>query len=152
MGIWVPILLLLIAIAIFWKSRERFTGTTSRENILLGPTFTSYGAASERGPDSSTTNKYPELIGGLGNLSTRVEGAGITTPSKNWSLVADGSLPSSASLGCDENSKYLPFSRVVTDLEPATNTFKVSKQFEESSYSVKPEPSPFLTDFSAFFR
>jgi hypothetical protein len=113
-----------------------------RKQDVLGPT----GKSGETivGADSYTTNKYPQLLGGQGSLSTRIEGAGITSPSKNWLLVADGSLPSSESLGSDEKSKYFPFSRVATTLEAATDPSKLSRWFGAMS--------PFLTDFSAFFR
>jgi len=116
-----------------------------RQEIILGPKFTGK-VETVVGTDSYKTNKYPELLGGLGK--THVE----TKPSKSALLVADGSLPSYASLGCDENSKFLPFSRVATDLDPLPDKSRISSQFEAASSSVKPEPSPFLTDFSAFFR
>jgi len=150
MELWVFLLalcLILLALPFILRMRERFAGESHKQDVL-GPT----GKSEETvvGPDSYTTNKYPQLLGGEGSLSTRMEGAGITSPSKNWLLVADGSLPSSASLGSDENSKYLPFSRVATTLEPAPDPSKISQSFGDMS--VKTEPSPFLTDFSAFFR
>lgn len=103
--------------------------------------------------DSSKTNQYPELMGGGDNKpSTRIDGGGIVAPSKNWQLAMDGSLPSDASLGATENSKYLPFSRQPGDMDLVPDPYRVSQQFSAASYSFKTEPSPFLTDFSAFQR
>jgi hypothetical protein len=103
--------------------------------------------------DSSKTNQYPELMGGGDNKpSTRIEGGGIVAPSKNWQLANDGSLPNCDSLGCNENSKYLPFSRQPGDMDLIPDPYRVSRQFSAASYSFKTEPTPFLTDFSAFQR
>jgi hypothetical protein len=103
--------------------------------------------------DSSKTKQYPELMGGGANKpSTRIDGGGIVAPSKNWQLTMDGSLPSDASLGATENSKYLPFSRQPGDMDLIPDPYRVSQQFSSASYSFKTEPSPFLTDFSAFNR
>ncbi len=125
-------------------------GMTSRSKQVFGPTFTGRGEGDGVVPsDSSKTNEYPELIGG-GNAkpSTRVEGAGITNPSRNF----EGSLPTTAGLGADENSKYLPFSRQPGDMELIPDPYRVSQQFSAANYSLKTEPVPFLTDFSAFQR
>lgn len=147
---WLSILLLCgLALYGMVQAREPFTIQPHRRQLVRGPEFNGKGPEVVIGTDSYKTNVYPQLLGGHGNISTRIEGAGVTTPSKNWLLVADGSLPSSASLGSDENSKYLPFSRVETDLEDVPDAFKVSRH---SIPSLKTEPSPFLTDFSAFFR
>ena len=63
-----------------------------------------------------------------------------------------GAIPSSAGLGSDEKSKYLPFSRQPGDMDLVKDPYRVSQQFASSSYSFKTEPVPFLTDFSAFQR
>lgn len=120
---------------------------------VFGPTFTGFGAGGGQGKggDSSKSNKYPELLGGgESKPSTRIEGVGIVTPSKSWGLTESGSLPSSASLGSDENSKFLPFSRQPGDQDLIPDPYRVSKTFTTSSYSSKTDPVPFLTDFSAF--
>ena len=125
-----------------------------RRGQVFGPTFNGIGNDGKVRPmDSSKTNNYPELLGGGdGKPSTRIDGAGIVDPSKNWQLAMNGSLPSSASLGSDENSKYFPYSRQPGDMELIPDPYRVSQQFSSASYSFKTEPTPFLTDFSAFLR
>jgi len=127
-------------------------GTGLSGKTVFGPVFTGLGAAvAAMGGDSSKTNKYPELLGGgESKPSTRIDGVGIVAPSKNWSLTQSGDLPSSASLGSDENSKYLPTSRQPGDQDLIPDPYRVSKTFTTSSYSSKTDPVPFLTDFSAF--
>lgn len=125
-----------------------------RNRQVFGPVFTSKGQASsyDGAGDSSTTNKYPELLGGMPDSSTRIEGAGITTPSKNWALTQNGSLPDSKSLGTDENAKFFPTSRVPGDMDLIPDPYRLSRNFSTASYSSKTEPVPFLTDFSAFLK
>lgn len=129
-----------------------FGGMGDRRKQVFGPIAMGRGEGDEVVPvDSSKTNQYPELLGGGDNKpSTRIEGAGIVPPSKNWQLSQDGSLPSSKSLGSDEMSKYFPFSRQPGDMELIPDPYRVSQQFSAASYSFKTEPVPFLTDFSAF--
>jgi hypothetical protein len=125
----------------------------NRRNQVFGPGSGGRGEGNVVPMDSSKTNQYPELMGGGDNKpSTRIEGGGIVAPSKNWQLTMDGSLPSDASLGATENSKYLPFSRQPGDMDLIPDPYRVSQQFSAASYSFKTEPSPFLTDFSAFNR
>ena len=126
-----------------------------RRGQVFGPTFNGMGDGDGkvRPVDSSKSNNYPELLGGGDSKpSTRVDGAGIVDPSKNWQLANDGSLPNCTSLGCDENSKYFPYSRQPGDMELIPDPYRVSQQFSSASYSFKTEPTPFLTDFSAFLR
>jgi len=125
-----------------------------RRGQVFGPTFNGMGNDGKVRPmDSSKTNSYPELLGGGdGKPSTRIDGAGIVDPSKNWQLANDGSLPNCTSLGCDENSRYFPYSRQPGDMELIPDPYRVSQQFSSASYSFKTEPTPFLTDFSAFLR
>jgi hypothetical protein len=130
-----------------------FGGGGDRRQQVFGPIFRGIGEGGGVVPmDSSKTNRYPELMGGKGNAppSTRVEGAGITTPSKSWQMTRDGTLPTSAGLGSDENSKFLPFSRQPGDMDLIPDPYRVSQQFSASNYAFKTEPVPFLTDFSAF--
>ena len=130
------------------------TSGGGRRGQIFGPTFNGIGNDGKVRPmDSSKTNNYPELLGGGdGKPSTRIDGAGIVDPSKNWQLANDGSLPNCTSLGCDENSRYFPYSRQPGDMELIPDPYRVSQQFSSASYSFKTEPTPFLTDFSAFLR
>jgi hypothetical protein len=84
------------------------------------------------------------------DTSTRIPGAGIQPPSKNWALSKDGSLPNASALGADEMSRYFPFSRSPGDMDVIPDPYRVAQTFSTASYSSKTEPTPFLTDFSAF--
>ncbi len=125
----------------------------NRAKQVFGPVFTATGA-STGGPvgDSSKTNKYPELMGGMVDSSTRIPGVGVVDPSKNWKLTQDGSLPSADSLGATEASRFFPTSRSPGDMDLIPDPYRVSRNFSTSSYSSKTEPVPFLTDFSAFLK
>ncbi len=130
-------------------------GGGNRRKQVFGPL--SGGRATRSGnvvpSDSSKTSQYPEIMGGSDDKpSTRIDGGGIVAPSKNWQLTMDGSLPSDVSLGNTENSKYLPYSRQPGDMDLIPDPYRVSQQFSAASYSFKTEPSPFLTDFSAFLK
>lgn len=131
-------------------------GGGDRRRQVFGPISNGHGTTSNGGVvpvDSSKTAQYPELLGGGDTKpSTRIEGGGIVAPSKNWQLAKDGSLPSDASLGATEQSKYLPYSRQPGDMDIIPDPYRVSQQFSTASYSFKTEPVPFLTDFSAFLR
>lgn len=129
-----------------------FAGMGDRRKQVFGPVETGRGGADGVIPmNSSTTNKYPELLGGREPTpSTRIEGAGIVPPSKNWQLANNGSLPTPGGLGSDENSRFFPSSRQPGDMDLIPDPYRVSQQFMTSSYSFKTDPVPFLTDFSAF--
>ena len=133
-------------------------GPTTRQSGargVFGPEFGGFGQGSTGNPhrDSTKTNTYPELLGGGDSKpKTLVDGAGLVDPSKNWQLANDGSLPNCIGLGCDENSKYLPYSRQPGDMDLIPDPYRVSQSYMNSSYSFKTEPTPFLTDFSAFLR
>jgi hypothetical protein len=130
-------------------------GTGASGQRVFGPVFVGRGeGGNPDGGDSSKTNKYPELMGGRGGAapSTKVDGAGIVSPSKNWLLTTDGSLPSMDSLGATEMSKYFPTSRTPGDMDLVPDPYRLSRNFSTSSYSSKTEPAPFLTDFSAFLK
>ena len=123
-------------------------GGGSRQKQVFGPIANGRGEGGVRPMDSSKTNQYPELLGGDGGrASTRIQGGGIVNPS-GMGIT----LPSSKSLGSDENSKFFPFSRQPGDMELIPDPYRVSQQFSAASYSFKTEPVPFLTDFSAFQR
>jgi hypothetical protein len=137
-------------------SSDTSLGSTSggggdRRKQIFGPLFTSRGEGAGSGASSGNSTKdniYPELLGGgVPKKSTRIDGAGIVAPSKNSDTTG---LPSSAGLGSDENSKYFPTSRVPGDMDLIPDPYRVSQTFSASNYSVKNEPVPFLTDFSAF--
>jgi hypothetical protein len=66
------------------------------------------------------------------------------------SQAGAATLPSSASLGSDPMSGFLPFSRQPGDQELIADPYRVAQSYSASSYSSKNEPVPFLTDFSAF--
>ena len=131
-------------------------GGGDRRKQIFGPEFTSIGdgagdPARDPARDSSKTTVYPKLLGGGETKpTTRIEGAGIVPPSKNWQLKMDGSLPSFGGLGSNEDSKYLPTSRVPGDMEKIADPYRVSQSYSAANYSFKTEPVPFLTDFSAF--
>jgi hypothetical protein len=136
-------------------------GAGGQLNKLFGPLFTGFGNPGAQGlVDSSKTNPYPELLGGRGKKwgSAAAAGGGAAGGGLGGlggglgGVGADlkGSLPSSAGLGSDENSKYLPYSRQPGDMDLVQDPYRVSQQFASSSYSFKTEPVPFLTDFSAF--
>jgi hypothetical protein len=117
-----------------------------RRQQVFGPLFMGQGEGEPSGVDSSTTNRYPELLGGNNTRpSTRIDGGGIVAPSG-----IGVTLPTLNSLGLNENSGMFPFSRSPGDMETIPDPYRVSQQFSASSYSSKTEPIPFLTDFSAF--
>jgi hypothetical protein len=116
---------------------------------VFGPLFTSLGKGGGPQGDSSKTNEYPQLLGPDPTPSTRIEGAGVVSPSKNYTMTKDGTLPSAAQTGSNEGSQYLPNSRVPGDQE-GTDPYRVSQTYLASRGSYKNEPVPFLTDFSAF--
>lgn len=119
---------------------------------VWGPEYPGMGGSGGLGgpSDSTSSRMYPELIGPGGDISTMYPGAGIGAPSKSWQLSFNGSLPSFGSLGSEEMSKYLPFSRTPGDMDLVPNPYSIASTFTTSSYSSKTEPVPFLTDFSAF--
>ena len=125
------------------------TPSTVKKSSLLGPAFTSYGAPITPGnPDSHKTTKYPELLGGGDPAArNRESGAG-----GRMNIDLQGSLPTMDGLGATEASKYFPLSRQPGDMELIPDPYRVSQQFSSASYSFKTEPTPFLTDFSAFLR
>jgi len=127
-------------------------GPTSRLRQVFGPQFTGQDGdlSSQNGGDSSQTNVYPELLGGMIDSSSRIPGAGIQPPSKNWTLTKDGSLPPKNTMGSDEMARYFPFSRTPGDMDIIPDPYRVAQTFSASSYASKTEPVPFLTDFSAF--
>lgn len=103
---------------------------------VYGPTFTSLGSPiHNNGGDSTRTNQYPELMGGMGG------------DARNRDL-----LPSSASLGSDPNSGYFPYSRTPGDQDLIPDPYRLNRNYSTASYSSKTDPVPFLTDFSAFSK
>ncbi len=126
------------------------TPSTKGKNIF-GPTFAGFGAGdAKNSTDTSKTLEYPQLLGGgIFKPSTRIDGVGIVAPSLNSGTEG---LPSSKSLGTDENAKFFPNSRSPGDMDLIPDPYRVSSTFTTSSYSSKTEPVPFLTDFSAFLK
>ena len=128
-------------------------GPSNRIRQVFGPQYTERGNEVSTGDgDSSQTNIYPELLGGQIDQSSRIPGVGVVPPSKNWTIANDGSLPSKTSMGSDEMARFFPFSRMPGDMDIIPDPYRVAKTFSQSSYSSKTEPTPFLTDFSAFLK
>jgi hypothetical protein len=112
--------------------------TTKVGSYIFGPAFSGKGERASGGEstDSTKSTEYPELLGGQ------------VKPSSSSSL----DLPGAGNMGANENSKFLPYSRVPGDMDLIPDPYRVSQTFSSSSYSSKTEPVPFLTDFSAFLR
>jgi hypothetical protein len=107
--------------------------------LVFGPRYTSVGAPIS-GPEADTIGQYPELLGGLGS----------DRGNSKFMLSQSGALPSTASLGSDANSGYLPFSRSPGDQDIIADPYRLASSYSSASYSSKTDPVPFLTDFSAF--
>jgi hypothetical protein len=127
---------------------------TGRGQGIFGPVFTELGSPVDGadGRDSSKTNTYPELLGGMGDTTSVRTSSGIRNPSQNWLLSQSGALPSTASLGSGANSMFLPYSRTPGDQDLIPDPYRLSRNYSTASYSSKTDPVPFLTDFSAFFK
>jgi hypothetical protein len=121
---------------------------------IWGPVFSGFGeSAAGEGGDSTKTKSYPNLLGGMmGRQSARIDGVGIVPPSQPGFGLDLGVLPSTASLGTDANARFLPFSRPQADAGFSADPYRLSKSFSTANYSPQPDPVPFLTDFSAFFK
>jgi hypothetical protein len=115
-------------------------GGGDRLKQVFGPLFTGIGEGGAITDDSSSRNRYPELLGGRGN------GA----PKKNED--EKGAMPTIGGLGGLGSSRFFPFSRVPGDMEKIPDPYRVSQTFTAANYSFKTDPVPFLTDFSAFFK
>jgi hypothetical protein len=129
-------------------------GSSGKGKSIYGPVYTSLGTpvSGGGGKDSSTTNQYPELLGGVGDVTSVRTPSGIQDPSKSWQLSQSGALPSTASLGSDPNAAYFPNSRSPGDQDLIPDPYRLSRNYSTASYSNKTDPVPFLTDFSAFFK
>ena len=126
-------------------------GSSGKGKEIYGPVFTSLGEGiGNNGKDSSKNSRYPELLGGVGDVTSVRTPSGIQGPSQNWLLSQSGALPSTASLGSDANSGYLPYSRVPGDQDLIPDPYRLARNYSTASYSNKTDPVPFLTDFSAF--
>ena len=120
---------------------------------VWGPVFTGLGESAAMGGDSTKTNKYPGLLGGMmGRESSRIDGVGIVSPSQPGFGLDMGALPSLSSLGTEANARFFPFSRPGADPGFTADPYGLAKSYSTKNLSPKPDPVPFLTDFSAFFR
>jgi hypothetical protein len=129
------------------------SGTAGLGQRLFGPEMTGRGPSDGRNAVNTTgTTPYPELLGGIFEPSTRIEGVGVVGPSQNWRLGQSGDLPSACSLGAEERSAFFPFSRCPGDRDLVPDPYRVSQTYSAASYGSKTEPVPFLTDFSAFLK
>jgi len=95
---------------------------------------------------------------GSGGIGSGNSTGGLGIP-RNYPVLYGGmqsyesALPSSESLGTGPNAKFAPYSRVPGDQDIYPDPYRLGKFFSTSSYSSsdKPEPAPFLADFSKFF-
>jgi hypothetical protein len=127
-------------------------GGGNASSRVWGPPFGGTGTPrdlSGGGSDGSGAG-YPTLMGPPSDSSAYWAGVGVVPPSKNTLLK--GSLPSSASMGSDPMSGFLPYSRQPGDQDLIADPYRVSQSYSSASYSSKNEPVPFLTDFSAFLK
>jgi hypothetical protein len=111
-------------------------GGLGYDTKLWGPPFSGQGMPRYMGDGNGSGNGYPGLLG----------------PPPPGPKLGKNNLPSSASLGTDPMSGFLPFSRQPGDQELIPDPYRVSQSYSSASYSSKNEPVPFLTDFSAFFK
>lgn len=129
---------------------------------VWGPVFVGLGESSAEGGDSTKSNAYPNLLGGMmGRQSSRIDGVGIVSPSQPGLTSSGGSggfgldmgaMPSLSSLGTEANARFLPFSRPGADPGFTADPYRLSKSYSTKNYSPENDPVPFLTDFSAFFK
>ena len=78
---------------------------------IFGPAYTGMGDNAGDGLGSGARD-YPTLLGPEPKESTMIEGAGIAQPSIHKKLAKKGALPSSGSMGSDEESKFFGASRL----------------------------------------
>lgn len=119
---------------------------------VWGPLFKGIGqGAGPEGGDSTKSNAYPALLGGMGGRSgTMLESVGVVAPS---GFGLEEVMPSETALGSGANARFLPYSRQPGDMDIVPDPYRLAKNFSSSSYSAsKTDPVPFLTDFSAFYR
>lgn len=110
---------------------------------IWGPAFTGFGTPIYDAGEGTGAVNYPTISGPDQIQPTKPE----------ESAFGRTFIPSSASLGSLGLSKFLPFSRTNTkDIGLATDPYRTSSSYSTSSYSSKPEPVPFLTDFSVFMK
>lgn len=116
---------------------------------VYGPVYAGAGVSSALKGNSTRTNVYPSLLGGFGGSATPKSEAVANVRTLN-----DFALPPLGTLGVDERSKFLPYSRVPGDMDVIGDPYRLGNTgFSTSTYSsTKTDPVPFLTDFSAFFK
>jgi hypothetical protein len=121
------------------------TGAKSTQNIF-GPLYGGVGeSVAGTGGDSSKTNEYPEILGGFSATGSGGGLSGMGFGPKSFDL------PSMGSLGLNDNSKFLPFSRTPGDQDGAYMN-RIGNTGLSTVPKSKTDPVPFLSDFSAFFR
>lgn len=123
----------------------RSTSETTKN--IFGPLYTGLGESSVTGGDSSKTNVYPGILGGFSAGGGTVRGIGGAPTGAG----RDFDLPSLGSLGLNDNSQFLPFSRTPGDQEGAFAS-RIGNTGLSNVPGAKTDPVPFLSDFSAFFR
>jgi hypothetical protein len=118
---------------------------------VYGPVYVGAGESSIVKGDSTRTAIYPSLLGGFGGSATPKSSADQVA---NVRTLSDFALPPLDTLGVDERSKFLPYSRVPGDMDVIRDPYRLGNTaFSTSTYSsTKTDPVPFLTDFSAFLK
>lgn len=114
---------------------EQGTWSLGTGQTVQGPASGGRGSAVENTTGGlAIPRNYPVLYGGMQEYA--------------------GAMPTSASLGTDPTSKFLPFSRVPGDQDLYPDPYRLGKYFSSSTYSAKDtsEPAPFLADFSKFLQ
>jgi hypothetical protein len=120
---------------------------------VWGPVYRGRGQGpGQQGGDSTSSNLYPALLGGVAGMGGR---AGMSESGVPFSVGAglEEVMPSPSALGTGVNSRFLPYSRQPGDMDVVPDPYRLANNFSTSSYSAsKTDPVPFLTDFSAFYR
>ena len=138
---------IIVVVLLSSVQREYFTQSGVQ---IYGPQFTSIATPPSKAAtstDGSAKLTYPVLYGPDASPGAMPQPE-ATAPEKKPDLPRSAALPSPSNMGSDEKSKFLPYSRVPGDQDP----YNTNTNFTPSTYSSKPEPVPFLTDFSAFMK
>jgi hypothetical protein len=153
------VLAVVVVVVAALSLRERFEDGKQ----LYGPAFTGMASSTGTGHLVSPNVKdivYPVLFGPQPKMMAEKPVSPPAAPEvarprpvpPKKEKAPKIAVPSSASLGSDEKSKFLPTSRVPGDMDLIPDPYRVNSSFSTSTYTSKTEPVPFLTDFSAFMK